>query len=78
MSSHEWLLGLQQPVEVAGEVALEEADGVAGGLSFGDAAGDVLLGGWVVQPSVEDDGMEGTVELAVAAATEPVPGGLAA
>ena len=63
---------------MAGEVALEEAGGVAAGFAFGDAAGDVVLGGGVVLAAVEDDGVEGAVELAVAAAAEPVPGRLAA
>ena len=65
-------------VEVAGEVALEEPGGVAAAFAFGDAAGDVVLGGWVVLAAVEDDRVEGAVELAVAAAAEAVSGGLAA
>ena len=63
---------------MAGEVALEQAGGVAAGLAFGDASGDVVLGRWVVLAAVEDDGVEGAVELAVAAAAESVPGRLAA
>ena len=63
---------------MAGEVALEEAGGFAVGFAFGDAAGDVVLGCWVVLAAVEDDGVEGAVELAVAAAAESVPLGLAA
>ena len=58
---------------MAGEVALEEAGGVAAALAFGDASGDVVLGGRVVLAAVEDDGVQGPVELAVAAAAEPVP-----
>ena len=57
---------------MAGEVALEQAGGVAAALAFGDAAGDVVLGGGVVLAAVEDDGVEGAVELAVAAAAEAV------
>ena len=64
-------------VEVACEVALEEADGIAGCFAFCEAAGDVVLGCGVVLASVEDDGVECAVELAVAAAAESVPGGLA-
>jgi hypothetical protein len=60
------------------EVALEEADRVASGLAFADAAGDVVAGGGVVLAAVEDDGVEGAVELAVAAAAEAVAGGDAA
>ena len=68
---------LSTPVEVAGEVALEQADGVAAGFAFGDAAGDVVLGGGVVLAAVEDDGVECAVELSVAAAAEALPDGLA-
>ena len=46
--------------------------------AFGDAAGDVVAGGGVVLAAVEDDGVEGAVELAVAAAAEPVACGEAA
>ena len=63
---------------MAGEVALEEAGGVAAAFAFGDAAGDVVAGCGVVLAAVEDHRVEGAVELAVAAAAEPVPGGLAA
>ncbi len=52
--------------------------GVAAGLAFGDAAGDVVAGGRVVLAAVEDDGVEGAVELAVAAAAEAVAGRVAA
>jgi hypothetical protein len=63
---------------VAGEVALEEANGVAGALAFGDAAaGDVVLGRGIVLAAVQDEGVKGAVELAVAAAAEPVADRLA-
>ena len=57
---------------MAGEVALEEPDGLACAFPFGDATGDVALGGRVVSAAVEDDGVECAVELAVAAAAEAV------
>jgi hypothetical protein len=57
---------------VAGEVALEDPGGVACCFAFGDSAGDVVLGGWVVLSAVEDDCVECAVELAVAAAAEPM------
>ena len=57
---------------MAGEVALEEPDGVSAGFAFGDASFDVVAGGGVVQSPVEDDGVQCSVELAVAAAAEPV------
>jgi hypothetical protein len=58
---------------VAGEVALEESGCFAGGLAFGDAAGDVVAGCRVVLSSVERDRVECAVELAVAAC---LPAGL--
>jgi hypothetical protein len=63
---------------VAGEVALEQAGGVAAALAFGDASGDVLASRRVVLAAVEDDRVEGAVELAVAAAAEAVAAGEAA
>ena len=62
---------------MAGEVALEEPDGVSAGFAFGDAPFDVGAGRGVVETPVEDDGVECSVELSVAAAAEPVPGRLA-
>ena len=47
--------------------------GVAVASAFGDALGDVRLGGGVVLAAVEDDGVQGAVELSVAAAAESVP-----
>ncbi len=64
--------------EVAGDVALGDASCVACALAFGDATSDVVLGGRVVLlAAVENDGAEGTVELAIAAAAEVVPDCLA-
>ena len=63
---------------MAGEVALEDPGGVTAAFAFGDAAGDVVAGGGVVVAAVEDDGVEGAVELAVAAAAEAVACGEAA
>jgi hypothetical protein len=89
---------------VAGEVALQGADGLASCLAFGNASREVVLGRGgagsrgrgvagsrgcgvagsrgrgvagsrgrgVVWTAVEDDGVEGAVELAVAAAAEAV------
>jgi hypothetical protein len=62
----------EESVEVAGEVALQRAGCVAGWFAFAEAAGDVVAGCWVVLAAVGDDGVEGAVELAVAAAAEPV------
>jgi hypothetical protein len=63
---------LHDAVEVACEVALEQPCRFAAAFSFGDAACDVVPGGRVVLAAVEDDGVEGAVELAVAAAAQTV------
>jgi hypothetical protein len=63
---------LHDAVEVAGEVALEHASRFAGRLAAGERPGDVGACRGVVLAAVEDDGVEGAVELAVAAAAEPV------
>ena len=47
-------------------------------LAFGEAAGDVVAGCGVVLAAVQDDRVQGAVELAVAAAAEAVPVRLAA
>ena len=64
-------------VELAGEVAFEAADNLGGGLAFGAAAGDVGAGGSVPAQPDDGDAVEGGVGLEVAAAVEPVSGGLA-
>jgi hypothetical protein len=69
---------LHDAVEVAGEVALEDARCFASCLAFGDAAGDVVASCGVVLSAMKDDGVERAVELAVAAAAEPVPDRLTA
>jgi len=58
---------------VAGEVALEQSGGVAAALALGDPFGDVVLGRRIVLAAVKDDGVEGAIELVVAAAAEPLP-----
>jgi hypothetical protein len=68
---------LQWPVGVAGEVAFERPDGVAGRFVFGDASGDVVAGCRVVLATVEDQRVQRLVGLAVAAAAETVRVGLA-
>jgi hypothetical protein len=60
-------------VEVAGEVAFEQACRVAFALVVGDASRDVVLGCGVVLAAVQRDRVQRAVELAVAAAAEPVP-----
>src|SRR5437667_5735873 len=63
---------------MAGEVALDQPGSVASAFSFGDPFGDVVLGCRVVLAAVQDDGVQGAVELPVAAAAESVPCRLAA
>ena len=63
---------------MAGEVALEQTRGLAATLAFGDASLDVVAGRRVVLTSVQDDGVQGAVELAVAAAAESMPDRVAA
>src|SRR4051794_14477247 len=78
----EWCLssgaGLHDPVEGAGEVALEAAGGLARGFAFGGAAGDVVAGGLVHAAAGHRDGVQSGVGGAVAAAVEAVAGGAAA
>jgi hypothetical protein len=62
---------------VAGEEAFEAADGFAEGFAFADSPVDVGVCGLVAFAAVDDDGVEGSVELAVAAAVEAVADGLA-
>ena len=69
--------GLQESVEVSGDVAFEGADRFAAGFAFADAAVDVVDGAWVAAGAGEGDGVDGVVELSVAAAVEAVAGGVA-
>ena len=55
---------------MAGEVALEAADRFAGGLAFGAATGDVVLGCGVAAGAGDDDAVKRGVDLAVAALVE--------
>ena len=63
---------------MAGEVALEQPGGLASALALGDASGDVVAGSWVVLAAMQRDRVQRPIELAVAAAAEAVPDGLAA
>jgi hypothetical protein len=68
---------LEESVEVAGEVALEAAGGLAAALSLADATLDVVDCRSVCSASGEDDLVECAVELSVAAAVESVADRLA-
>src|SRR5690606_34923174 len=73
MSRGAWRV-LEDAEEVAGDVALEAALDVWVGLAFGPASFGVGACGGVVAESAEHDDVEGSVELAVAAAVEAVSG----
>ena len=65
---------LEESVDLAGDVAFWAALGFSGGFALGGSFGDVGLGFGVVAGSGECDGVEGSVELAVAVAVETVSG----
>jgi hypothetical protein len=68
----------EEPVKASGEVALAQSGRVAWCFAFGGAARDLVLGRFLVLAAMYDDGVQGTVELSVAAAAESVPCCLAA
>src|SRR4051794_32273044 len=68
----------QGSVELAGDVALEAAPDLLGGLAFGAAAGDVGAGGRAAAHPGGGDGVDCAVECPVAALAEPVAHGPAA
>src|SRR3954449_8016100 len=68
---------LEESPDVAGGGALEAADGFAGGLAFGAAAGDVVLCLGVAAGAGDDDAVQCGVDLAVAALIEPLSLGVA-
>ena len=67
---------VEESVEVSGGVALEAALDFSGAASFGLAAGCVGAGLGVVAHAAEDDRVERSVELSVAASVEAVTDGL--
>src|SRR5919204_3955059 len=69
--------GLEEPVEVSGEVAFEAAGGLAAAFPFLESSFDVVDGRSVCSASGNDDLVECSVELSVAAAVEPVADRLA-
>jgi hypothetical protein len=63
-------------VDAACDVSFEAASDLSAGSAFGEASGGVGLGfGMAAEPG-QGDGVQGPVELTVAAAVEPVAGGL--
>ena len=65
---------LEEAVDLAGDVAFEAALGFSGGFAFGGSFGDVGLGVWAVAAAGDGDGVQCSVELAVAAAVGAVAG----
>src|SRR5664280_333089 len=63
--------GVELVVDLAGEVALEAAQDLLGGLAFGEPALHVGLGRLVVAQSGDHGPMQGGIGLPVAAAVEP-------
>ena len=63
-------------MEAAGEVTLEAAQRAFRRVAFGLFAGEVLAGGGVVLGAGHGDDVQPAVDLAVAAAVEPVLGSL--
>src|SRR6202521_4055554 len=67
---------IEEPEQLPGKVPLEAASNVSSGLPFCGATSDVIACGLVVAAASEDDDVESRVELAVAAAIEPMTDGL--
>jgi len=66
-----------QPVDLAGDVALQAAHDLPVGLALGASPGRVSLSGGVAGEADHDDAPQGVVGLSVAAPVEPVAGDLA-
>src|SRR5215207_1971672 len=64
--------GVEAAVELPGDVALEAAADFGIGLAFCAAPGDVGPGSLTCAPASQEDVVQGAVEVAVAAAVEPV------
>ena len=65
------------PVDLAGDVALDAADGFASGAALGGAPVEVVAGALFAACAGQGDAVEGGVGAAVAAAVESVPSGFA-
>jgi hypothetical protein len=64
-------VGLEESVELAGDVADQAASDLAVGLSLGAAPLGVGAGGWVVAQPGQDDQVQGLVELTIPGPVEP-------
>jgi hypothetical protein len=69
--------GRWEPTEAPSEVGLEATEGSLLGLAFGFFALEVSPGGRVMAGAADGDDVQRVVELAVAAAVEPVAVALA-
>jgi hypothetical protein len=77
LSSVRWGSVLEESEEAAGEVALEAAVCFAPGLAFAEASFGVSVGGGMDPSAGDEDLMQCSVELSVAAAVESVADRLA-
>src|SRR3712207_6246126 len=75
--AHPLRRGAEMAEDLAGDVAFEAADDLGLGLALDRAPADVVEGRRMAAHA-RDDAVQGGVGLAVAAAVEPVPVGLAA
>src|SRR5829696_1395497 len=64
-------------VDLAGDVALEAAQGLTAGLALGDAPGKVGAGLWIPAQTRQRDAIQRGIGLSVAAAVQAQAGGLA-
>src|SRR6266536_2164119 len=71
-----WFGLADQLVDLAGDVALEAAQGLTAGLALGDAPGEVGAGLWVPAQARQRDAVQRGVGLPVAAAVEAQTDGL--
>jgi hypothetical protein len=69
---------LDTSVEAAGQGSFDGSPDVAVGFTFGAAADLVVDGFGVASEPGDGDGVQGTVEISVAAPVAPVPGALPA
>jgi hypothetical protein len=70
-------VGLELPVELAGDIADEAASDFAVGLALGAAPLGIGAGRWVIAQSGQDDQVQRLVELAISGAVEANPDRLA-
>src|SRR4051812_39562439 len=63
-------------VDLAGDVALEDAGDLSDGLALSQPSGDVVASWLVVQHAGDDDSVQRAVGLSVAATVQSMPDGL--